>query len=375
MLQEIGPFTQHDHGWGWQIEAPGQIVTSAAIVDVEEARGPRGPDRRHRRPRRGPRSEETRGLYLRTLVKQTDGGPVTITVAAPRAVVDRMRRAAVTPLLVSLAALGVFLLLATLLQLRIGLSPLARLKASLRDIRAGRVERIPGEQPVELRDVVGELNGLLDENEAALARARGHVANLAHSLKTPLATLNLKLAEGGRDPDGELADLVAQIDRGIRHHLGRARAASPGAPGQPQVDLTMTVAELTRALGRIHAERNIAATVTIAPGLTVKCDPQDLDEMLGNLLDNAWKWARSRIEIAAAAAGADVRILIDDDGPGLSREAIEQALIPGQRLDERGDGHGFGLPIAKELAELHGGALALEASPLGGLRAVLVLPG
>ena len=97
--------------------------------------------------------------------------------------------------------------------------------------------------------------------------------------------------------------------------------------------------------------------------------------MLGNLLDNAWKWAKSRIEVGATASGPDVCITIDDDGPGLSREAIDRALIPGQRLDERGDGHGFGLPIAKELAELHAGSLALEASPLGGLRATLVLPG
>ncbi|TVV71660.1 sensor histidine kinase [Sphingomonas solaris] len=380
MLEEIGPFTQHDRGWGWRIDSPGGTLNSQTIVPPEPPGPPDGPpaperERRMRERRERPRSEGLPGHYMRSYTRATSGGPVTITVAAPRAVVDRMRRAAVAPLLWSLGALGAFLLAATLLQLRIGLRPLARLKASLGDVRAGRQARVPDDQPAELREVVAELNGLLDENEAALARARGHVANLAHSLKTPLATLNLRLGEAGRDPDGTLGDLVAQIDRGIRHHLGRARAASPGAPGQPQVPLASAVAGLVTALGRIHMERGIAAEVTIDPALTAKCDPQDLDEMLGNLLDNAWKWACARITVSAEAAGPQVRLTIDDDGPGLDAPAIEQALVPGLRLDERGDGHGFGLPIARELAELHGGGLTLGRSPLGGLRVVLVLAG
>lgn len=372
MLGEIGPFTQHGRGWRWRIDAPGTSLTSREVLARDSLRAP--PGARARRERSGPRSEQNADLYARVLTRQTSGGKVTITVAAPRAFIDRARNAAVRPLLLSLTALGLFLLAATLLQLRIGLKPLARLKAALADVRAGRIERVPGGQPAELADVVSELNGLLDENEAALARARGHVANLAHSLKTPLATLSLRLKQTGRDPDGELAELVAQIDRGIRHHLGRARAASPGAPGQPQVPLARAVGELADALGRIHAERGIAVTVDIAPDIAVKCDPQDLDEMLGNLLDNGWKWARSRIAISAVGQGPSVAIMIDDDGPGLSRDAIDKALVPGQRLDEQGDGHGFGLPIARELAELHGGGLELGTAPLGGLRATLTLP-
>jgi signal transduction histidine kinase len=128
------------------------------------------------------------------------------------------------------------------------------------------------------------------------------------------------------------------------------------------------------ALGRIHVERGIVTDNGVPPGTTCKCEPQDLDEMLGNLLDNAWKWAKGRISVTAVEDGALLRIRIDDDGPGLSEEAMEQALVRGQRLDEREDGHGFGLPIARELAELHGGALDLRPSPMGGLRAMLTLP-
>lgn len=376
MLQQIRPFTRQRHGWGWRIETPRGTAESSTRLPVDrDMRTPEQGGTRSPPFRDGPRTAETDTLYLRVLHRQTPGGPVTIAVGAPRAVVYYIRRAAVTPLMVSLVALGLFLLVATLLQLGIGLRPLGRLKTRLADVRAGRSARIPQDQPTELREVVAELNGLLDENEAALERARGHVSNLAHGLKTPLATLHLRLAEPGRDPDGTLTDLVGQIDQAIRHHLGRARAASPGAPGRPHVPVATAVDELVAVLGRIHAERGIAADVRIAPDIAVKCDPQDLDEMLGNLLDNAWKWAHRRIAVAAERAGGAVRIRIDDDGPGLSGEAMVLALVPGKRLDERGDGHGFGLPIARELAELHGGSLDLAPSPAGGLRATLTLPG
>lgn len=386
LLTEIGPFTQHDHGWGWRIATPGGIVTSAQIIPPEPPPPPGppppgpagsplppGPGRSARDRLDRPRDGDASGRYYRSLTRTTAAGPVTITVAAPRAVVDRMRRAATAPLLLSLAALGAFLIVATLVQLRLGLRPLVRLRDSLAAVRDGRMTRVPDDQPSELREVVDELNALLDENSAALARARGHVANLAHSLKTPLATLSLRLHETEHDPDGALAGLVAQIDRGIRHHLGRARAASPGAPGQPQVPLAGAVEALAAVLGRIHVERGIVAELDVPAGLAVKCDPQDLNEMLGNLLDNAWKHAAARIRVSAEEQGTRVRLLIDDDGPGLSAAALEQAMVPGLRLDERGDGHGFGLPIARELAELHGGDLALGPSPLGGLRVALTL--
>lgn len=374
MLHDIGPFTQHRRGWGWRIDAPGKAYTSRQIVHVEGVRR-ESDGARERRAAQRPWTSQTDDFYTRSLERRTAGGVVRITAVAPRAVFDRLRQAAIRPVLGLLGGLSLVLLFATMVQLHIGLRPLGRLRQSLADVRAGERERIPADQPAELRPVVAELNGLLDENEAALTRARGHVANLAHSLKTPLATLGVRLAEPGRDPDGQLGELVARIDGAIRHHLGRARAASPGAPGQPLVPVAATVDDLAQALGRIYADKQIEAVLDIAPDCAVKCDPQDLAEMLGNLLDNAWKWGASRIHVSALAEGRFTRIHIDDDGPGLTREAIDQALVPGVRLDEREEGHGFGLPIARELAELHGGSLELGAAPTGGLRATLSLPG
>lgn len=374
MLQEIGPYTQHRRGWGWRLDGPGGSVASRDIVDLSRLRLDKRRDRRPAGIAGRPQSGKTDQLYVRSTRKRTTGGDVRITVTAPRQMLDRLRTMALVPILLTMAGLSVVLMATTLLQLRIGLKPLVDLKRSLVAVRAGEIERVPRDQPTELVPLAEELNGLLDANTKALERARGHVANLAHGLKTPLAALSLRLNEPGRDPDGTLAELIAQIDGAIRHHLGRARAASPGAPGLLALPLASAVEDLLAVLSQIHVERGIASQADPSQELTVNCDPQDLDEMLGNLLDNAWKWAATRILVSGANEGMAVRIDIDDDGPGLTHAAAAEALVPGRRLDERSEGHGFGLSIARELAELHGGSLALGPSPLGGLRASLRLP-
>jgi signal transduction histidine kinase len=376
MLSEIGPFTQYRRGWSWRIETPRMVVNSTEVIGTLDFReeGPRGREGHFRALPDLLRTGRSGDLYVRMLDRQTPGGSVRITATAPHAVYERLRTAAVRPVLLILGGLSIVLLATSLLQLQIGLRPLVRLKRSLEEVRRGRLARVPGDQPSELRAVVEETNDLLDENETSLERARSHVANLAHSLKTPLATLRVKLSDNGKDPDGELSLLVAQIDGAIRHHLGRARAASPGAPGRACVLLAPVVADLFAALQRIYIDRNVAFHMAVPRDMSVRCDPQDLSEMLGNLLDNAAKWAATQIRITATQQDRAIAIVVEEDGPGLSGPALGLALLPGQRLDERGDGHGFGLSITRELAELHGGALYLENSDMGGLRAVLSLP-
>ncbi len=376
MLVEIGPFTQYRRGWAWRIETPREAVSSTEQIGALDFReeGPRGREGHFRAPPELLRTGRSGDLYVRMLEKQTPGGAVRIIATAPHAVYERLRLAAVRPVLLVLGGLSVILLATSIFQLQVGLLPLGRLKRSFEQVRSGRIARLPADQPAELRPLVQEANNLLDENEASLARARSHVANLAHSLKTPLATLSIKVRDPARDPDGELLELVGQIDRAIRHHLGRARAASPGAPGRPSLLLAPAVADIVDALQRIYVDRGIAFAPVIPPDMLVKCDPQDLSEMLGNLLDNAAKWGRTTVRIAATEQERAIAIAVEDDGPGLSGAALKQALLPGQRLDERGDGHGFGLSITRELAELHGGSLGLTRSTMGGLCAVLTLP-
>jgi len=383
------PYDDPRSGWGWKVVAPYGTLTSPAppeaegvafLPDPRDDSGKREQASKHdRHLRLGPRPFDLHGTdgwvrHARRLIVQTTAGPAVIIAAAPRRIVDRPIRAAMAPLLGSLALLGAALALATLVQLRLGLRPLARLRRSVAAIRTGQAQRLPGDQPSELTPLADELNALLDQNAAQLASARGHVANLAHGLKTPLATLAVALREPGRDPDGSLAAEVARIDGAIRHHLGRARAEVPGGASRRHTLLAPAVEALAAALARIHAERGIAFTADIPDGLTLALDPQDLDELLGNLLDNGWRWAGSAIRLTATLDGPLARITITDDGPGIPAAERAAAVEPGRRLDESGEGHGFGLSIARELAELHGGTLMLGEAAGGGLSAVVTLP-
>jgi signal transduction histidine kinase len=376
-----GKGEREGQGWGWRVEsARGSWTGGDAVragIAPETAPGPRlehgRPDADGARPGEGTASSGER-VHLRQLTVSTAAGPAIVTANAPRRLALAPLREALPPLLGSLALLGLGLAAATVLQLRLGLRPLRTLRETLADVRAGRAERLPIEQPAELVPLAAELNALIDQNAAGLDHARRHVANLAHGLKTPLAALSLKLAETGRDPDGSLQAMVADIDRRVRHHLGRARAVAPGGAARARTALAPVVADLIAVLCRVHADRAVLPSVAIAPDLTVNADTQDVNEMLGNLLDNAWRHARGVITIEATATGASIALTIEDDGPGIPPEALADARARGRRLDERGDGHGFGLPIAEELAELTGGSLALSTAAIGGLRVVLTLP-
>jgi signal transduction histidine kinase len=381
---DLPEFDRPGSGWSWRVEGAAGRWQHGASLDPDPAPArpvrPDGPREERRPPLPAPipgdgHDGSGRPVHFRQLTVETERGPVTVTASGPRRMALAPLREAMTPLLGSLALLGLGLGLATAMQLRFGLRPLRRLRASLADVRAGRARHIPVDLPDELVPLATELNALIDQNEAGLEHARRHVSNLAHGLKTPLAALRVRLAESGRDPDGSLGAMVAQVDRRVRHHLGRARAAAPGGARRARTPVGPAIRDLIEALQRIHAGRPIDVSVDIAPGLEVAADPQDLDEMAGNLLDNAWRHARTAVRIAARRIEATVTLTIDDDGPGIAGPALREALVPGRRLDERGDGHGFGLPIARELAELSGGRLALAESPAtGGLRAILELP-
>ncbi len=243
-----------------------------------------------------------------------------------------------------LAVLGLVLAAAGVAQVRLGLRPLDRLRQELEAVRAGRRERVPDSQPVEVRPLAAEINALLDQNAAQLAQARTHVANLAHGLKTPLATLSLALSEPGRDPDGRLSQLAAHLDRSVRHHLRRARSAALTGATRLRTELAGPVTDLAGALERLHAEKGVRVTCAVPPGLAAACDPQDLDEMLGNLVDNACTWCTRAVRVSAEGSGGEVVVAIEDDGPGLGQAALAAVAQRGRRLDETVPGHGFGSP-------------------------------
>jgi signal transduction histidine kinase len=372
-------FDDAGHGWGWWIDSPqGRWSGGDALAPRPSPHPWPGPRDRHGPAQTGgmPGEGVTQAgerVHTRELVVPTAAGDATIVAGGPRRLATAPLREAMVPLLGSLAILGLVLALATIVQLRVGLRPLRTLRASLADVRAGRARHVPEDQPDELAPLARELNALVDQNAAQLEHARRHVANLAHGLKTPLAALSLRLAENGHDPDGSLRELVAAADSRVRHHLRRARALASGSGQDMRTVLAPAICDLKAVMQGIYADRAIGVTIDVAPEFAVVTDPQDLDEMLGNLLDNAWRHARSAVTIRAIASASLIELAIEDDGPGLTEKTISQALVAGRRLDEHGDGHGFGLPIVRELAELNGGALTLERSRLGGLRAALAL--
>ena len=380
-LVDVPPFDAPGSGWAWEIAAPGGTARSRSLVgaDIVVPVAPPAPV-----PTHGPRRDRVRpfdsgawgpgGTHGRVLLVTTAAGIARIVAAGPRSIATRPLHAAMRPLLLSLVLLGVALAGAILVQLRVGLKPLGLVRAMLGEVRAGTRVHVDAVEPTELLPLIAELNALIDANRVALDQARGHVANLAHGLKTPLAALRLDLEAPGRDPDGRLGRHVERIDRHVRHHLGRARAASPAGAGRIATEIAPHAVDIVDALARIHAERPVRATIAIPAGLAVRCDPQDVDEVLGNLLDNGWRWAAASLRVSAERADAIVRIAIADDGPGIAADAVARALQPGARLDERGDGHGFGLSIAREIVELYGGTLMLENASTGGLVATVTLP-
>ncbi|SFS12444.1 sensor histidine kinase [Sphingomonas jatrophae] len=375
---DLPSFARAEPGWGWRVDGPRGRWQSGDGIRAEDRRLIAPP---HSHPEPGgtrPVEGMTRSgerVHLRMLSVETAAGPVRIVASVPRRMLRAPLREAMVPLLGSLAILGAVLALAIVLQVRLGLRPLRRLGASIADVRSGRARTVPVDQPDELRPLATELNALVEQNAAQLDQARRHVANLAHGLKTPLAALSLKLAESGADADGSLRALIADLDARVRHHLGRARIVSPGGGRREGAMLAPAVTDLLKVMERVHADRNIAWHAAVAPDLAVAADRQDLDEMLGNLLDNAFRHATMQVSVHAERQGPLIAITVDDDGAGLTGQAIAEALVPGRRLDERGDGHGFGLPITQELAELNGGSLALHPALSGrGLRATLMLP-
>jgi len=269
------------------------------------------------------------------------------------------------------------LIVAGLSQVRQGMSPFNELRDRLTAVRDGQTKRLEGTYPNEVQPLVSDLNSLLDHREEAVRRAQAKAGDLAHGLKTPLAVLFQEAERAESAGQHELAATISQqverMRRQIEYHLAHSRAASGATPGE-QSSVKESVEALSRTLHRLHAQRGLEIGITVPAGHSVRTQREDLDEMLGNLIDNACKWARSTVTVASSETHEHVVIVVDDDGPGLDATMRDRVLQRGVRADEALPGSGLGLAIVRELAELYRGSIALGPSPLGGLRATLELP-
>lgn len=378
-------FTIPFSGWYWQIKAlkgpERPLYVSDSLLD-QQLDLPSGegvaPDdtltRRSYAP--GPDDQNLRIVEREIRPGGPDSAGYSYAVAGDAAEIDSDLAAFTTMLILALAILGVGLVVATFFQVRFGLLPLRAIRQDLAAIRSGDAEHLEGELPDEIKPLQTELNALIQSNRDVVERARTHVGNLAHALKTPLTVISNE----ARTHEGPLSEKVveqAEIMRTqITHYLDRARvAARSGVIGDVTV-IPPVLEALKRALDRIHGERGIELEVHVGPDLKFQGEKQDFEEMVGNLMDNACKWAKAHVAVAAERASAEGRftVIVDDDGPGLTKAERERAVKRGQRLDESKPGSGLGLSIVADLAHLYRGQFELEPAPSGGLRARLTLP-
>jgi signal transduction histidine kinase len=367
-------FDQPLSGWYWQIsDSNGPLRRSASLWDetlpVIPAAGGQGATL----DLAGPHGEPLR-MLSRAIGLPGREQPFIYSVAGDRREIDAETEGFNRLLVLGLGTMLLGVVAAVLIQVRFGLEPLRRIRRGLADIRVGRAKRLAGDYPEEIRPLANELNALLDHNEAVVERARTHVGNLAHGLKTPIAVLTNEASRSR----GSLAELTlrqtALMRQQVDHHLSRARAMATASVIGSRCDVAPVLADLQRTLARIYASRELAIEVACPPETVFRGARQDLEEMLGNLLDNACKWARARVVASADAVDERLVVVVEDDGPGLPPERRSEVMERGRRLDERVPGSGLGLSIVVDIAELYGGTLSLHEADSGGLRARLELP-
>ena len=372
-------------GWYWQVTrldgAKPEIRSSRSLWDsnlpaLDDAEAPLGVDGVRHGYVQGP--EDQRLRMVARNVDLGEDGRFLIAIAGDPQEIDDETRAFDQALISTFGTLTLVLIFITMFQVRFGLAPLKRISESLAAIRAGTAERLEGKFPVEIEPLARETNALLESNREIVERARTHVGNLAHALKTPLSVIINEAAARGGDPVAAKVREQADIMRDqIARHLERARLAARLKVVGSITEAVPVVTALTRTMEKIYQHRGIAIDLDAPVPVRFRGERQDLEEMVGNLVDNACKWAQSRVSVEVVAdAGAQpmVRIIVDDDGPGLNPAQRDQVARRGRRLDETKPGSGLGLSIVLELSTLYGGSLTLSTAPIGGLRAELVLP-
>jgi signal transduction histidine kinase len=375
-------------GWYWQItrlDVPKPEIRSsrslfaAKLPRLSDAGVAAGQGGARRGYAKGPDDRVLR--MVERIIDTGDDGIFLVQVAAANGQLEAQISGFELDLVLAFTALAAALVVSLLVQLRYGLKPLRDLQEGVAAIRRGDAEKIEGDFPQDLRPLASELNLLIAANRDVVERARTQVGNLAHALKTPLSVIVNEAAIEPGPLAAKVAEQTAIMRDQLSFYLNRARAAVRARTPGSLTEVAPAVAALVRTFEKIYARRAIRFTVSAPQSIRFLGERQDLDEMAGNLIDNAGKWARSAVAIKMApepwrypSEHRCFRITIDDDGPGLAPGLRQAALARGKRLDETKPGSGLGLSIVADLAQAYGGTLSLEESPTGGLRAELRLP-
>ena len=366
----------------WQIIAPDAQISSRSLyggtIDLsgeEQSRLLGNPGAQISGSSPGPDGESLR-FVARSVILPDIKEPVIMAAAMDESPAKRaINRFAVLAISV-LALLTIGLIGAIILQVRLGLRPLFDLRDRVADVREGKTTQVEGDYPREIAPLARELNSLIAHNRDVVERARTHVSNLAHALKTPLAVLTNE-ADAHKTPLGEIVGRQTQtMTRQVEHHLARARAAARAQSIGTRSDISASVTAMTRTLTRIYGRKDLDITQDLDTQIWFRGEKADLDEIAGNLLDNACKWAKGAVRVTVSGSDMPgfVDIIVEDDGPGVKPENYGKALQRGERLDEAIPGTGFGLSIVDDLARAYKGSVDLGRSDMGGLKVTLCLP-
>jgi signal transduction histidine kinase len=305
--------------------------------------------------------------------------PIRLTVAADRADIDRAAAEFRSVLIMSLGVLGLALLSALVIQVEVGLRPLGLLRTALQNVHKGSVERVEGQFPLEVEPLIIDMNALLDRERLNNTRARERAADLAHGFKTPLAILATVsrdvLREGQVKSAEEIKTQIDIMGRHVRRELSRARTVGASTIGQTSVRVRPVFTKIVAALGRISADRALIWTIEVDDAVAFFGDENDLLELLGNLADNAAKWATSSVTLKAFQGTTHLTLCVEDDGHGIPDGAETEILVRGRRLDESTGGTGLGLSIVAKIVEAYNGTISVSRAPKGGLAVLITLPG
>lgn len=385
-------FEVNHSGWYWQIKPVdgqgGPVLASASLGETRlpspyELGYPVDPETFTRwRNDAGPDGERVRIVeILDTLRHEPDGPRYSVIVAGPLEWFETSVANFRNRLTMALALVGLGLTFVTLFQIRFGLAPLKRVQRALSEIRSGEATRLEGNVPAEIEPLREELNALIQANLDIVERSRAQVGNLAHALKTPLAVITNEAREHKGSPGEKIAEQAKVMGEQINHYLDRARMAARVSVISRSTPVLATLEPLVRALERIHQDKGVRIAVAGPVDAKFQGEKQDLEEMLGNLLDNAAKWSRGRVFVSVAAPRRTgrpqqqrLKIVVEDDGPGLSPDQRSRIGRRGLRLDETKPGSGLGLSIVIELAQSYRGSVKLDQSAHGGLLVQLELP-
>ena len=376
-------------GWYWQVtrldSAKAELRASRSLWDgglphLQDHGIAAGPSGSREGYVSGP--EDQRLRLVERNIDLGEEGRYLVAVAGDAAEISEETRSFDQALIITFSILAAVLLLTTAFQVRFGLAPLKRITDGLTAIRSGTAEGLTGKFPEEIAPLARETNALIEANKEIVERARTHVGNLAHALKTPLSVMVNEAVTHGGEPFAQKILEQADIMRDqVARHLERAHLAARLTVVGSVTEVAPVVTALARTMEKIHRNKSLTIDVHADEKVQFQGERPDLEEMMGNLVDNACKWATSRVSIEVVRDAKDrvsdrqaIRFIVDDDGRGLSPSEREQVAKRGQRLDETKPGSGLGLSIVVELAALYGGSLTLGTAPLGGLRAELVLP-